>query len=275
MADGATLESAAPVSPATRLAILAAPFHCERGGKIDQPVLAYRTWGKLNSARDNVILICHALTGSADVDDWWPGLLGSGCPIDTDRWFVVCSNVLGGCYGSSGPYSRGQHGRRLGLDFPQVTIRDMVRAQQQLLEQLGIERVHCVLGPSLGGMQAIEWTTSFSDRVSRQMLIGSSARHSSWCIGISETQRAALRADPNWRGGHYSDAEPPAQGLAAARMIAMVSYRSWQNFDQRFSRTTADNGQFAVNSYLQYQGQKLVGRFDAASYHRLTEAMDS
>lgn len=271
-----SIDTAGAVSAQTRIAHLAEPFLCEHGARLDDLHIAYRTWGTLNAAGDNAVLICHALTGSADADDWWPGLIGEGGALDPGDDFIVCSNVLGSCYGSSGPFGpRDGRGERPGLAFPRITVRDMVAAQKRLLISLGVSRLRLVIGPSLGGMQVLEWAASFPDWVDAIAPIGVSARHSAWCIGIGNAQRAAISADPHWNDGRYADSAKPDTGLSAARMMAMVTYRSWQNFESRFERAPEQAGDFSVNSYLDYQGAKLVGRFDAASYYRLTEAMDS
>lgn len=264
------------VSEQTRYIELSEPLELEGGATIESPVIAYRTWGQLNSDRSNAVMVCHALTGSADVDNWWGGMLGSGRALDPDRDFIICSNVIGGCYGSSGPLSARPDGsRRYGGDFPRVTVRDMVRLQRQLLDRLEVSDLALVIGPSLGGMQVLEWAATYPDRVRAIAPIGVSAKHSAWCIGMSEAQRQAIIRDPLWRQGHYEPDSPPRAGLGVARMIAMVSYRSWHNFESRFGREQSDGDLFQVESYLRYQGDKLVDRFDAASYVRLTEAMDS
>ncbi|MEM7610083.1 MAG: homoserine O-acetyltransferase [Pseudomonadota bacterium] len=249
----------------------------ESGEVLPDVRLAYRTWGTLNAAGDNAVLVCHALTGSADADNWWPGLIGEGAPLDPARDFIVCSNVLGGCYGSSGPFwpNADGSGDPVGTAFPEVTVRDMVRAQHALINALSINKLKLVIGPSLGGMQVMEWAASYPDLVGAIAPIGVSARHSAWCIGIGEAQRQAIGADPNWRDGRYRASAIPARGLAAARMMAMVTYRSWENFESRFPRAPDQTTGFDVQSYLSYQGDKLVERFDAASYYRLTQAMDS
>ncbi|MEO0997685.1 MAG: homoserine O-acetyltransferase [Pseudomonadota bacterium] len=264
------------LSPDTRYFESKDALELESGAVLPGLTLAYRTWGRLDPAAPDAVLICHALTGSADADDWWPGMIGDGLALDPARDFIVCSNVIGGCYGSSGPLTTAAGGdRRYGGDFPQVTVRDMVQAQRRLLDALGVRRLKLVVGPSLGGMQVLEWAATFPERVESIAPIGVSGRHSAWCIGISAAQREAIYNDPAWQGGHYSDASPPAQGLAAARMMAMVSYRSFDNLAERFGRGREDSGEFSVESYLRYQGAKLNGRFDAVSYVRLTEAMDS
>jgi homoserine O-acetyltransferase len=263
-------------APSTRVARLRDPLRLDSGIELPDVHLAYRTWGRLHRDRSNAVLVCHALTGSADVDAWWPDLLGPGRALDPARDFVVCSNVLGSCYGTTGPRSPRPGGDGAwGPDFPAITIRDIVRAQSALLDLLGIDRLRLVVGGSLGGMQVLEWGLLFPDRVEAIAPIAASARHSAWCIGLSEAQRHAIAADPAWRGGHYPADAPPRAGLAAARMIAMCAYRSPASFDVRFGRRREEDGRFAVESYLQHQGQKLVDRFDANAYVTLTRAMDS
>ncbi|MEM7048216.1 MAG: homoserine O-acetyltransferase [Acidobacteriota bacterium] len=236
--------------------------------------LAYRTWGQLDSRRSNAVLVCHALTGNADVDQWWPELLAEGRALDPRRDFVIASNVLGGCYGSTGPASpRPGCRRHYGPNFPHLTIRDMVRAQARLLEHLGVRRLSLVVGGSMGGMQVLEWAALYPQRVEAIAPICVSARHSPWCIAWSSAQRRAIETDPCWRGGWYCAEKGPEQGLAVARMMALVSYRSRQSFG-RFEREERQPGYFQVESYLDYQGRKLVQRFDANSYMVLTRAMD-
>lgn len=250
------------------------PFPLESGAVLPDVIVGYRTWGRLDRRRSNAVLVCHALTGSADVDAWWPDLLGSGRSLDPTRDFVVCSNVLGSCYGTTGPSSPGPDGRAWGADFPPVTIRDMVRLQGALLDALGIGRLRLVIGGSLGGMQALEWAVTYPERVEAAVLVATSGRHSAWCIAWSEAQRQAIFADPRWRGGRYPASSPPAAGLAAARMMAMVSYRSRASFEARHGRARHGSEAFAIESYLRHQGRKLVDRFDARSYVTLTRAMD-
>ena len=264
------------ISPETLYAELPDPLTLESGSVLPKVTVAYRTWGDIENAKHRTILICHALTGSADVDSWWPGIIGDGCAFDPARDFIICSNVLGGCYGTSGPVSA--HPERDGLyksDFPKVSIRDIVNVQAALLDYLGIEQLQLVTGPSLGGMQVLEWAAMYPDRVKSIVPVGVSGRHSAWCIGISEAQRAAIEADPNWNNGHYSEEAPPVKGMSAARMMAMCSYRSWENLEQRFSRESQSDGLFQVQAYLRYQGKKINSRFDANTYVRLTQAMDS
>lgn len=252
------------------------PFVTEEGEAIPFPTVAYQSWGSLNEERDNVVLVCHALTGNTAVDDWFGGLFGPGRPLDPDKHFIVCPNVLGSCYGSSGPLSIHPEIRKsYRARFPKVTIRDMVRLQQQLLNELEVTGIEMVIGGSMGGMQALEWCI-MDERPRAGVLIGMGKQHQPWAIGISHTQRQAIYNDPNWSGGFYSDEHPPKQGLALARMIAMNSYRHPVDFEKKFARRLQGEGvQFEVESYLNYQGKKLTGRFDAVSYVRLTQAMDS
>lgn len=262
-------------SDETRFAQLSEPLTLECGARLHEVTLAYRSWGQLNATRDNAVLVCHALTGSADADQWWPGLLGPGRALDPEREFILCSNVLGGCYGSTGPGDiNPATGRRYGGAFPVVSVRDMVRAQARLADELSIVRFALVIGGSLGGMQALEWAALYPERVSTLAAIGCGVRQSPWAIAWSEAQRQAIFADPNWRGGNYSPATPPIAGLAAARAMAMLSYRHWREFEKRFGRRQCD-GVFEISSWLRHHGDKLVKRFDAASYVTLTRAMDT
>ncbi len=267
------------VSPDTEFYTLPEPLPLECGEQLHLVQVAYRTWGSLNAAKDNGVLICHAFTGSADADYWWSPLYGSGKALDPDRDFIVCSNILGSCYGTTGPTSvNPKTGEMYGANFPEITVRDMVHLQARFLEGLGVRSLKLVIGGSLGGMQVLEWAVLYPDRVRAIAPIAISGRHSAWCIAWSEAQRQAIYADPNWNGGHYSPEKPPIQGLAIARIIAMSTYRSWSNFAQRFGRKLQQNqanSQFAISSYLQYQGDKLVERFDANSYITLSQAMDS
>lgn len=256
----------------TRFARLDEPVRLERGALLEGVEVAYRTWGEPSS---RAILVCHALTGSADVDDWWPGLLDDGGPLDPARHFVVASNVLGGCYGTTGPSRVHADGDLIGLRFPEVTIRDMVRVQERWLRQLGVETLAAVVGGSMGGMQVLEWAAMFPDMVERIAPVAVSARHSPWCIGFSQSQRRALAADPRWSGGVYATDRRPLAGLEVARQIAMISYRSPTSFDRRFARRRNDGGAFEVESYLDHHGERLRGRFDPATYYRLTQAMDT
>ncbi len=263
------------ISEKTRYFVSQKPFATEFGGVLPELRIAYRTWGKPDQEKSNVILICHALTGSADADAWWDGMFVNGGAFDEGKDFIICSNVLGSCYGTTGPLSLNPlTGRHYGPDFPRITIRDMVHAQKLLLDELGIDRIRLVVGASLGGMQVLEWGFLYPKMVQAMMPMGVSGRHSSWCIAQSEAQRQAIHADRDWNGGWYAADCPPASGLAAARMMAMCSYRSFENFQSRFGRDVQDDGLFRVESYLHYQGRKLVDRFDANTYVTLTKAMD-
>lgn len=249
----------------TQLLRIEQPFRLEAGGVLPELHLAYRTWGRLAPTRDNAVLVCHALTGSADVDLWWPGVLGEGRALDPDRDFLVCSNVLGSCYGTTGPGSVDPgSGAAWGERFPEITVRDMVRAQALVLDALGVRRLALVVGGSLGGMQVLEWGASFPERVAAMVPIATAGRTSAWCIAVSEAQRAALEAAGD--GG---------RGLAVARMIAMCTYRSPGELAARFGRRASASGAFSVQGYLRHQGQKLAARFDPGSYRVLLRAMDT
>jgi homoserine O-acetyltransferase len=255
--------------------------------------IAYQTYGELNNAKSNAILICHALTGdqhAANVHPttgkpgWWQTMVGPGKPIDTDRYFVICSNVVGGCMGSTGPMSvNPATGKSYGLDLPVVTIRDMVRAQAMLIDYLGIDQLFCVAGGSMGGMQVLQWVASYPERVFAAMPIATSARHSSQNIAFSEVGRQSVMADPDWRGGRYLDfGVRPQKGLAVARMAAHITYLSDEALQQKFGRKYQDreartfsfDADFQVESYLRHQGSTFVERFDANSYLYMTRAMD-
>ncbi|HSD28401.1 MAG TPA: homoserine O-acetyltransferase [Vicinamibacteria bacterium] len=266
----------APDAGPTRSLAFEGAFPLESGAHLPEVTVAYRTWGRLNARGDNAVLVCHALTGSADVDRWCGALLGPGRALDPERDFVVCSNVLGSCYGTTGPTSaRPGAGARWGGDFPAITVRDIVRVQGALLEALGVRRLRLVLGGSLGGMQVLEWALLFPDRVEAIAPIAVSARHSAWCIGLSEAQRQAIYADPRWRDGRYPDGDGPEAGLAVARQIAMCTYRSRASLESRFSREQPEPGRFAVEGWLHHHGRALVDRFDANTYVTLTKAMDT
>ena len=251
----------------------------ENGLVMTQVPIAYQTWGALNAAGDNAIVVCHALTGNTEVDDWWGELLGPGKALDTSRYFVVAANVLGSPYGSVSPLTVNQEtGEPYGAAFPPLTIRDTVRAHRHVVEYLGVKRVMLAIGGSMGGMQVLEWAF-LGDFVQAIAPIAVGGRHSPWCIAWSEAQRQAIYADRNWQGGKYSPGEEPVQGLAAARMMAMVSYRSAPIYEERFGRKilphNEDGGMYSVESYLRYQGEKLVNRFDANCYVQLTKQMDT
>lgn len=247
----------------------------EGGAVLREVRVAYRTWGRLDDDGGNAVVVCHALTGSADADQWWAPLFGAGRTLDPARDFVVCANVLGGCAGTTGPSSPRPGGAEpYGPGFPAVTVRDLVRLQERLVRGLGVRRVRLVLGGSLGGLQTLEWAALFPELVEAIAPIAASARHSPWCVAWSEAQRQAIFADPRWQGGWYRADAPPRAGLAAARMMAMVSYRSAESFAVRFGRGEAAPSLFAVEDWLHHHGRALVERFDANSYVALTRAMD-
>lgn len=252
------------------------PLVTESGQEIAEPTVAYQTWGSLNRHRKNAVLVCHALTGNTRADEWFSGLFGKGKTLDPERHFIVCPNVLGSCYGTSGPASTNPDtGKTYRMDFPEINVRDMVRLHQRLLDSLGVQGVELVIGGSLGGMQALEFAI-MDLRVRSAVVMGMGKAHSPWAVGISHTQRQAIFNDPNWKGGFYDENNPPAKGLSLARMIAMNSYRSPKDFESKFGRRLQEGTDiYEVESYLNYQGKKIVDRFDAASYVRLTQAMDA
>lgn len=263
------------ISPETRFLRLPGSFLLDSGERLRDVEIAYRTWGELAPGRDNAVVVCHALTGSADVDRWWGGLLGGGRALDPQSDFVIAANLLGSCYGTTGPQSpRAPGAIAWGGDFPAITVRDQVRQQQRLLDALAVERIRLVIGGSLGGMVALEWALGDPRRVEALAVLSAPAHHGPWGIALSELGRRALALDPKFRGGHYPADDPPVAGLALARAIAMTSYRSRPGFEQRFGRDRRD-GRFEVARYLEHQGKKLVDRFDANSYLALLGAMDS
>ncbi|HVX99273.1 MAG TPA: homoserine O-acetyltransferase [Pseudorhodoplanes sp.] len=269
------------------------PLKLDAGVELAPFQIAYKTYGTLNAERSNAILICHALTGDQHVASrhpitgkpgWWDTLVGPGKPIDTERYFVICSNVLGGCLGTSGPSSTDPAtGSPYGLTFPVITIRDMVRAQAMLLDHLGIDTLFAVAGGSMGGMQVLQWAASFPDRVFAALPIACATRHSAQNIAFHEVGRQAVMADPEWRGGRYLiEGTNPRRGLAVARMGAHITYLSDAALHRKFGRKFQDrsnptfsfDADFEVESYLRHQGIAFVERFDANSYLYLTRAMD-
>lgn len=250
-------------------------FALELGGELMAPTVGYSTWGQLNAARDNVIWVCHALTGTSDVSAWWPGIFGAGRPLDPTRSFIVCANVLGGCYGSAGPLSLDPiRGSIYGGDFPDITIGDMAAHQQLLMEHLGVRGIQLLIGASMGGFQALELALREPERVKRLALVASSDRQPPQALAQAELQCEFIRHDPKFRDGHYPPEDPPERGLALARKLGHLTYRSPEELDRRFGRLLRDDGRPQVLSYLDHHGQKLVRRFDAVSYLRLTEAMN-
>jgi len=267
------------------------------GAHLRRVDIAFRTYGTLNADRSNAVLVCHALTGDQYVaethpvtgkEGWWELVVGPTRPVDTDRFFVICANVLGGCMGSTGPRSLRDDGDQpWGTDFPPITIRDMVRAQKQLIDHLGIRRLFAVLGGSMGGMQALEWAASYPDAVFAAVPVAAAAYHSAQNIAFHEVGRQAIFADPDWQGGRYwQTGRIPARGLAVARMCAHITYVSEQALTRKFGRRlqaapkdsqeaiSLFGDMFEVESYLHYQGSTFVRRFDANSYLTITRAMD-
>ncbi len=272
------------------------PLEADPMGTLPSVRMAYETWGELNAAGDNAIYIAHALTGDSHATGaagdghhtggWWNGMVGPGRPLDTDKYFVVCANVVGGCQGTTGPASaHPEDGKPWGSRFPYVTLRDMVRAEIAVADHLGIGRWKLITGPSMGGMRAIEWTVMAPQRVGAIAPVGSTAAVTADQIAWSSTQLAAIKADPKFRGGDYYDAAPgdgPHVGLGIARMIAHTTYRSEGELGARFGRSyQADEdpigrgGRFAVQSYLEHHARKLALRFDANTYVRLAQAIQS
>lgn len=252
-------------------------FSLENGTELQNIAVNYATFGKLNAQRDNALVVCHALTGNSSLDTWWGGLLGPECAFDTSKYFVVCANILGSCYGTTGPASiNPSTGKVYGSQFPDVTVRDTVRLHMKLLqERLNVEQVVSAIGGSLGGMQALEWGMLGGDYVRSVVPIACGSHHTAWQIGISELQRQAIYMDPNYLGGNYSIENPPQQGLALARQIAMITYRTHEMYKRKYGRIREDSNLFRVQSYLDYQGQKFLSRFDVNSYVTLTKLMDS
>ena len=255
--------------------------------------IAYQTYGRLNAERSNAILICHALTGDQYVADphpitghpgWWSTMAGPGLVLDTDRYFLICANVLGGCMGTTGPKDIDPAtGKPYALSFPVITVRDMVRAQKRLIDHLGIESLFCVIGGSMGGMQVLEWAVSYPECVFAAAPVASATRHSAQNIAFHEVGRQAIMADPDWCDGEYLDAgSRPARGLAVARMAAHITYLSEAALHRKFGRNLQDrnavtwgfDADFQVESYLRHQGSTFVDRFDANSYLYITRAMD-
>jgi len=270
----------------------------QHGGLLSPVTLAYETWGTLNVEGDNAILITHALTGDAHAHDveqpddpkvaWWNPLIGPGRSFDTSRYFVICSNILGSCYGSTGPSSLDPRtGQPYGMRFPVITIRDMVHAQRHLLEHLGVRQLAMIAGGSIGGLQVLEWAVTYPDLVRKIAIVAATPALTAQAIAFSEVERQAIMADPHWQGGDYRLGQGPTTGLAIARMLAMITYQSEEGMELRFGRQPARRpnipspshaadigGRFDVEGYLYYQGASLARRFDANSYLYISRAMD-
>ena len=265
------------------------PLDC--GRTLAGPTLHYAVYGRLNAAHDNAVLICHALSGSAQVGAWWPEIFAPGGLLNIESDCVLCVNLLGSCYGSTGPGSVDREtGEVYGPDFPLISIRDNVRAQARLVDSLGIKRLRLVLGGSIGGMQALDWSILYPDRVERAAIIGV-APLSDMGLALNHLQRKAIQQDPDWAGGNYLQQQPPHRGLALARQIAMLSYKSASLFDERFGRNPNRNGEdpralddggggliggrFDIAGYLDHQGQRFIDRFDANSYLAILRTMET
>jgi homoserine O-acetyltransferase len=272
---------------------LSRPLRLDSGRQLAPYRIAYKTYGTLNNAKSNAVLVTHALTGDQYVASrhpvtgkpgWWETMVGPGKPIDTNRFFVICPNVLGGCMGSTGPASiNPETGKAWGLDFPVITIGDMVEAQVPLIDHLGIDRLFCVIGGSMGGMQTLSWAARHGDRVATAVPIATAAWHSSQNIAFHEVGRQAVMADPSWCGGRYLElGKEPRNGLAVARMAAHITYLSEEALHRKFGRNLQEisaksfsfNADFQVESYLRHQGSTFVDRFDANSYLYITRAID-
>ena len=284
--------AAAELNTVNATLVLPAPLPLDGGQSLDRVEVAYETYGTLNADKSNAILICHALTGDQHVASphpitgkagWWLRTVGPGKPIDTDRFFVICANVLGSCMGTTGPASLAPDGKPYGMRFPVITIRDMVRAEVALLDALGIEQLHAVVGGSMGGMQALSFAANWPQRTRAVLVIASTARHSAQNIAFHEVGRQAIMADPKWEGGsYYGKSKGPENGLAVARMAAHITYLSEAGLTEKFGRRLQDrtaktfgfDADFQVESYLRHQGLAFTDRFDANSYLYITRAMD-
>jgi homoserine O-acetyltransferase len=258
----------------------------ESGEKLGPITLAYESYGKLNAQKSNAILILHALSGDAHAagpGGWWEKLIGQGKGIDTDKYFVICSNVIGGCKGSTGPSSiNPKTGKPYGLSFPLVSIGDMVETQKHLIDHLGIEKLLSVVGGSMGGMQVLQWMVSYPNKIRSAIPIATTIKHSPQQIAFNEVGRQAVMSDPNWRKGEYNGHSPPAKGLAVARMIGHITYMSDTSMTEKFGRKTRSDKEpfkfsadFEVEGYLRYRGDNFVKRFDANSYLYITKAIDN
>ncbi len=290
------------IVPLTQYLTLNSPFKLESGAELEVVDIAYQTYGTLNSDGTNAVLICHALTGNshaagiiseAEIENrgneflekynqmflgkagWWDQMIGPSKPIDTNKYFVISSNILGSCYGTTGPSTiNPSTNKKYNLAFPSVTVRDMVKLQKILIDHLEVYQIKFITGGSLGGMQVLEWAIMFPELVEAIIPIAASAKHSAWAIGFNDASRTAIKTDPQWQNGNYS--QQPYNGLALARKIAMLSYRSFTSFEDKFGRAKSKTNveQYSVESYLDYQGDKFVNRFDANSYLYITKALD-
>ncbi|KAJ7692897.1 Alpha/Beta hydrolase protein [Mycena rosella] len=276
----------------TKSTLILPKFDLESGITLHSVEVVYKTWGTLNSARNNVMVVCHPFTGNVDADEWWGTLMGRGRAFDPTRFFIFCANVLGSPYGTSSPVSiNPSSGRRYGPEFPDTTIRDDVRLHKLVLDYLGVSSVAVVIGGSMGGMAALEWPLCFPGFVKRIIPMATCAKHSAWCIGWGEAQRQAIYSDAAFQGGYYE--RQPTSGLAAARMAGLLTYRSRDSYEQRFGRRTVQSPDqqkaqdkkgltedtnrplYSAQSYLLYQGAKFAAKFDANCYIHITHKMDT
>jgi homoserine O-acetyltransferase len=250
------------------------PFATEEGAVFKELEIAYDTWGTLNAKGDNVIWVCHALTANSDVEAWWPGMIGKGLAFDTDRYFIVCANILGSCYGTTGPLSVNPDTGKPWLNyFPGITIRDIVNLHEVLRVHLGIKRIHVIIGSSIGGYQALEFSIMYPDMIEKLVFIASSAKQSPWAIAFNESQRLAIESDHSF---FSDDPEGGKKGLKAARSIALLSYRTSYAYNKTQAEDSDEKtGSYKASSYQAYQGDKLVKRFNPWSYYRLTQLSDS
>lgn len=268
------------------------PFLMECGQTLPTVTIAYETYGRMNKDKSNVILICHALTGDAHAsswsdeeydgeiaDGWWEGVIGKGKAFDPEKYFIICPNILGSCYGSTGPCSiNPETGKQYRLDFPQMTVRDIVHTQYRLLNHLGIKKLKSIAGGSLGGMQALEWALLYPDFVESIIPIATASRHSAWAIGLNEIQRKVIMEDPDWNNGNYD--KQPNKGLESARMLGMITFRTQESYQKKFGRNIRKEAEtglkpfYEVESYLRYQGEKLVNRYDANAYIYISRTCD-
>lgn len=250
------------------------PFITETGATLPSVEIAYNTWGKLNAGSDNVIWVCHALTANSDVDSWWPGMVGDGLLFDPDRYFIVCANVLGSCYGTTGPASvNPETGKQWLNDFPLITVRDLVNVHEMLRKYLGITKIHTIIGASIGGYQALEYSIMFPELVERLVVLASGARQTPWALAFSESMRLAMLADQTFTSG---DPDGGKAGLKAARSIALISYRTMYAYNQTQKEDDDEKlTSFRAASYQAYQGEKLVKRFNPHSYWCLTSLSDT
>jgi len=257
----------------------------ESGEKLGPITIAYETYGELNEQKSNAILVVHALSGDAHAagsKGWWESMIGPGKGLDTDKYFVICSNVIGGCRGSTGPSSiNPKTGRPYGLDFPIITIGDMVNAQRHLIDHLGIEKLVTVIGGSMGGMEVLQWMVAYPERIRSAIPIATTMKHTPQQIAFNEVGRQAIMADPDWKGGHYYGSKVPAKGLAVARMIGHITYMSDISMAEKFGRRLREDkepfkfgAEFEIEGYLRYRGDNFVKRFDANSYLYITKAID-